>query len=123
MTELEFDSEGYTPLMWAARRGDDKAVNLLLEARACPNLRDIRISSTSLMQAASSSNLKCVRYLLQAGTDPDSITDRQLAIMTDPSEVKISSANSMNLTPFTYIARSLSIAYMFASLKTAYEVE
>ena len=65
------DSEGYTPLTWAARRSDHRAVYLLLEAGASPNVRDTRKSSTPLMQAAASSSVECVRFLLQAGADLD----------------------------------------------------
>ena len=63
------DSKGYTPLMWAARRGHHKAVYLLLEAGGSPNLCD-KTLITPLMQAAASSSFLCIRFLLQAGADP-----------------------------------------------------
>ena len=63
------DSEGYTPLMWAARRGDHDAVHLLLKAGSCPNVCDHKIASTPLMVAAATSSSICVRSLLQAGAN------------------------------------------------------
>ncbi|MCJ1235673.1 hypothetical protein MMC14_003644 [Varicellaria rhodocarpa] len=62
------DSSGFTPLMWAARRGDYKAVSFLLEAKANPNIHN-SFSSSALICAARSS-LACVRLLLEAGADP-----------------------------------------------------
>ena len=63
------DAESYTPLMWAARRGDHKIVQLLLEAGANLNACD-RISATPLIQAALSLSVLCVKLLLHAGADP-----------------------------------------------------
>ena len=61
------DSMGYTPLLWAARRGDSEAVNLLLKAGANPNFCT-SIGSSALMFAAGGSFL-CVKLLLKAGSD------------------------------------------------------
>ena len=59
--------------MWAARRGDYNALHLLLEAGSCPNVYDYMIASTPLMLAAASSNIMCVRCLLEAGANIDHV--------------------------------------------------
>ena len=68
-TEIDYvDSEGFTPLIWAARRGDNIAVDLLLKAGANPNIHT-SLGDTALEFAARSS-LVCVRMLLEAGANP-----------------------------------------------------
>ena len=62
------DSEGRTPLMWASRRGDSTAVELLLKANADPNIES-RSGSTALLESALSSNITCMRLLLAAGAN------------------------------------------------------
>ena len=62
------DIHGITPLMWAARRGDNQAVDILLKAGANPNL--ITRRSMSALLYAVQSSLTCVRLLLDAGADP-----------------------------------------------------
>lgn len=66
------DSIGYTALMWAARRRDHAAVNLLLKAGADPNIRP-KSNTSALLQASRIPNLTCVKLLLGAGADPTSI--------------------------------------------------
>ena len=62
------DSGGQTALMWAARRGDRTAVELLLKANANVNIGDHR-GNTALLYAALSTNVACVKMLLAAGTN------------------------------------------------------
>ena len=62
------DSFGNTPLIWAARRGDSVATDLLLKAGANPNICSSK-GITALLIATRSS-LTCVRLLLEAGADP-----------------------------------------------------
>ena len=66
------DSAGNTPLIWAARRGDNAAVDLLIEAGADVNKVD-DAGIPALMHAVRSihlSRLKCVKALLRAGANP-----------------------------------------------------
>ena len=62
------DSEGHTPLTWAAWRGDSKAVDIFLQVGADPNICT-SIGTSALMYAVRSS-LSCVKLLLEAGADP-----------------------------------------------------
>ena len=63
------DSDGTTPLMWAARRGDSVAVYLFLKNKADPNMCN-RYLQSALLIAVRSSSFKCIRLLLEAGADP-----------------------------------------------------
>ena len=67
------DAFGYTPLMWAARRRDYKAINLLLEWGADVNLQN-NWGYTALHFAASHSSSECVQILLDAGASVGTIT-------------------------------------------------
>lgn len=67
------DGFGLTPLMWAARGGQEASVKLLLEKGACANKQDI-YGRSPLMYAARMKNPSCVRMLLEHGADAD-ITD------------------------------------------------
>ena len=62
------DSMGKSALSWAASRGDEVAVQLLLKANANPNLVDIRGSSV-LSLAVRSDNTICTRLILAAHAD------------------------------------------------------
>ena len=67
------DSKGNTPLMWAVRRSDSLAVDLLLKAGATPNPRGINGKSalmTAIFWPLTGSSLACVKLLLEAGADP-----------------------------------------------------
>ena len=63
----ELDFRGYTPLIWAVRRKDNEAVELLLKARADPNLLT-PTGSSALHFAAWTGNLACVKMLLNFGS-------------------------------------------------------
>lgn len=64
------DAMGRTPLIWAAARGNDHNVALLLGAGADPNSMDIQFT-TAVSYAAERDHTVCVRLLLEAGADPD----------------------------------------------------
>lgn len=71
------DADGRTALSWAAAGGDEKAVSLLLQAKANPNIggHDGRMP---LHWAAKSSNFRIVRIVLKykANTDPRDLWNR-----------------------------------------------
>ena len=61
---------GFTPLLFAARRGDAMSAELLLTANADPN--DVSADGTSaLVVAAHSGNTDVAKVLLQHGADPN----------------------------------------------------
>ena len=62
------DTNGKTPLHWAALKGDGRAVQLLLLRGASPNACDYN-NNTSLHMSVRSGNLCCTEYLLSAGVD------------------------------------------------------
>ncbi|KAL9614935.1 MAG: hypothetical protein Q9167_000577 [Letrouitia subvulpina] len=64
------DALGRTPLIWAAARGNEQAVTLLLGAGADPNALDIQFTS-AVSYAAERDQAVCVRLLLEAGAEPD----------------------------------------------------
>jgi ankyrin repeat protein len=64
------DATGRTALEWAAARGDEQSVTLLLSYGANPNTMDNKLN-TPLTLAASQNHTTCVRLLLEAGADPD----------------------------------------------------
>ena len=64
------DSYGRTALGWAAARGDEKAVMVLLSHGADPNTEKQHFN-TPLCLAASQNHTACVRSLLEAGALPD----------------------------------------------------
>ena len=65
------DAMGRTPLSWAACRGDERAIIMLLAHQADPNTVDVQISGP-VSNAADRGHTGCVRLLLEAGgkTDP-----------------------------------------------------
>ena len=63
---------GRTPLSWAACRGDQRSIILLLAHGADPNTVDAQMSGP-ISNAADRSHTACVRLLLEAGGDPDPI--------------------------------------------------
>lgn len=64
------DGGGRTPLAWAAARGDERLVALLLGHGANPNVMEAH-GSTPLYNAAEKGSAKCCRLLLEAGARPD----------------------------------------------------
>jgi Ankyrin repeats (3 copies)/Ankyrin repeats (many copies) len=78
------DALGRTPLIWAAARGDEHAVAVLLGAGADPNALDIQWTG-AVSYAAERDHTVCVRLLLEAGAMPDP---------PSPAGVKVGSALS-----------------------------
>lgn len=67
----QIDTLGRTPLIWAAARGNDhNVVILLLGAGADPNSMDVEFT-TAVSYAAERDHTVCVQLLLEAGADPD----------------------------------------------------
>ncbi|RYP23663.1 hypothetical protein DL765_000959 [Monosporascus sp. GIB2] len=67
------DTDGYTALIWAAARGDDSAVSVLLDFAANPNLANKR-QQTALHMAAQGHNprvIKIMRDLVRSGAEAD----------------------------------------------------
>src|SRR2546421_7019257 len=62
------DSGGWTPLHWAARRGDANATEHLLLAGANPNYHSNE-GNTALHAASQSQNPRCFELLTMAGAD------------------------------------------------------
>ncbi|KAF7194525.1 Ankyrin-3 [Pseudocercospora fuligena] len=62
------DSTGYTPLAWAAARGDSISVQLLLEYGASATLAN-NLAQQPIHLAAQTGNVETVRILAQAGAD------------------------------------------------------
>ena len=62
----ELDSYGRTALSWAVQRQNTKATEILLNAKANPNIPSVR-GDTPLFHAAFSHNLSLVRLLLHSG--------------------------------------------------------
>lgn len=59
------DIDGWTPLHWAARRGDHRALSTLMQHGADPFLSTESVGLTSLHLAALSNSVPCVQTLLQ----------------------------------------------------------
>ena len=74
------DSEGMTPLMWAARRGDSIIVDLLLKNGADPNICD-QNSHSALLNATRLLSIPCIKLLLQAGADPAQIDNQGFNVL------------------------------------------
>jgi ankyrin repeat protein len=60
------DINGRTPLIWAAWRGDEKSVDLLISSRAGVDRTDHE-GYSAIGRAAKSGHVNCVRRLLEAG--------------------------------------------------------
>jgi ankyrin repeat protein len=65
----ERDEDGMTPVMWAANRGYQDVLQILLDYGADINAQDSRETKTALMWAAPE-RLHIVEYLLSNGADP-----------------------------------------------------
>lgn len=66
------DALGRTPLVWAAARGNEHYVVVLLGAGADPNTLDIQWTG-AVSYAAERDHTVCVRLLLEAGASPDPV--------------------------------------------------
>jgi ankyrin repeat protein len=64
------DASGRTALDWAAARGQDEDLALLLANKADPNTMDIT-GRTAMLNAADSESCGCLRLLLEAKGDPN----------------------------------------------------
>ena len=64
------DALGRTPLIWAAARGNEHFVAILLGAGADPNTLDTQWTG-AVSYAAERDQTVCVRLLLEAGAEPD----------------------------------------------------
>jgi ankyrin repeat protein len=66
------DALGRTPLTWAAARGNEHFVTLLLGAGADPNILDMQWTG-GVSYAAERDHTACVRLMLEAGAEPDPV--------------------------------------------------
>lgn len=73
------DALGRTPLVWAAARGDEHAVALLLGAGANPNALDTQWTN-AVSYAAERDHVVCVRLLLEAGAEPDPVLPTGISV-------------------------------------------
>lgn len=64
------ESNGWTPLMWAARNGHSEIAKMLMVSGAFPNAVN-KYGYTALHIAAGMRNVEIVRVLLEAGANPD----------------------------------------------------
>ncbi len=69
--DIDFsDKKGYTPLMWAALKGNEDIVKLLIDSGANPNTKNYRAKGiTALMLATKKGNYPIVRYLVNHGAN------------------------------------------------------
>jgi len=72
----ERESNGLTPLMWAARSGSIEAMTMLLDRGADPGVRDAINGWTALFHAIHKRQAGAVRLLLERGVDPNTATRR-----------------------------------------------
>ena len=66
----EVDAQGRTALYWAAIRGDEATVSMLIKHGACINIRNYE-GNLPLVAAAFSGNEACVWHFLESGLDVD----------------------------------------------------
>ena len=71
------DSEGRTALIWATKRHDARAMDLLIRAKASVNKADNQ-GRTPLMSAGS---LSCLKPLLEAGADAKAVNHYNLNVL------------------------------------------
>jgi hypothetical protein len=72
----ERESNGLTPLMWAARSGSIEAMTILLDRGADPGVRDAINGWTALFHAIHKRQAGAVRLLLERGVDPNTAARR-----------------------------------------------
>ena len=117
------DAMGRSALEWAAARGDDRAVAMLLSYGADPNVIDTKLN-TALTLAANQNHTVCVRLLLESGADPDPILPSNMKFGTplncaarnasDPLLLKtlldfnahVEATGIDGLTPLLHVARN-----------------
>ncbi|KAI1736485.1 ankyrin repeat-containing domain protein [Xylaria scruposa] len=63
------DTNGRTPISWAAARGDGEAVSILMDHLADARIADVS-GMTPLHYAATSNSMACLKLLLDSGADP-----------------------------------------------------
>ncbi|MEM3369879.1 MAG: ankyrin repeat domain-containing protein [Candidatus Micrarchaeia archaeon] len=64
------DNDGWTPLMFACKYGEEQLVKLFLKAGADPNHRS-KAGTTPLSIAAVNNQIGVIRFLIEAGADPN----------------------------------------------------
>ena len=92
------DAMGRTPLIWAACRGDARAVVLLLQHGAEVNILDIQ-HTNALSYAAERDFAICVRLLLEAGADPN-IAETNHLPAADAINVAVRNASDVSCPAF-----------------------
>ncbi|KAL9357912.1 hypothetical protein Peur_051165 [Populus x canadensis] len=92
--EVDAKADSGTPLKWAAIHGQKKAVKILLDNHADPNMIFDFIHSP-LVASILASSFDCVKLLLQAGADPNTCS-----LGMTPLEVAASNGETqLGLTP------------------------
>ena len=97
------DTDGWTPLMWAAQDGNVEMINILIEAGADPNIIDY-YEETALIRAIYSNNVEAINSLILSGADPNM-------------------AYSSGWTPLMYAATNGSIEMVIALLDAGADSE
>lgn len=133
------DAQGRTALEWAAARGDEAAVTLLLQHGADPNVMDKKLN-TPLTLASNQNHTVCVRLLLEAGANPDPQLPPGISFGTplncaarnasDPLLLKtlldfganIEAGNVDGVTPLLHVARGNSASHAMLLLEYGAEI-
>ncbi|KAI9696670.1 MAG: hypothetical protein M1820_008044 [Bogoriella megaspora] len=128
------DAMGRTPLLWAAARGDERAVMMLLAYGADTNLMDMQLAGP-VSYAADQDHATCVRLLLEAGADPDPEIPGGFKVgsplncaarnATDPMVLKnlldfnadIEASNVDGKTPLIHVARTGNVKFALLLLE------
>lgn len=77
---VKTETNGYTALIWAAARGHQETVRLLLEAGASVNLQTVD-GQTALMRASDNGHLEAIQLLLDADADVHIETERGITAL------------------------------------------
>lgn len=80
---FETDVEGRTALSWAAARGDEYSISMLLTRGADPNSMD-KNGITPVYLAANEGRSVCARLLLEAGALPDPVSPPGIPVRSSP---------------------------------------
>ncbi|OBT47665.1 hypothetical protein VE00_02263 [Pseudogymnoascus sp. WSF 3629] len=133
------DANGRTALEWAAARGDDRAVTMLLSYGAEPNVMDKKLN-TPLTLASNQNQTVCVRLLLEAGAIPDPILPAGIKFgsplncaarnASDPLLLKtlldfnanIEASGVDGVTPLLHVARGNSASHAMLLLEYGAEI-
>ena len=130
----KLDWRGYTPLIFAVRRQDNRAVRLLLEAGADPNISTPDCCSP-LHFASASDNLACVEMLLNAGACAGYLDARgsialhyasQESTSLDLLKVLLSAGNDISKkdsTGATALAKAVSNNKRFSAITTRFLID